>query len=108
MPRENIVIVGVPCDGMIDIKKIKGIEITRLANVSHTDMLKEENKSGAGYYRLIRLKIDKPSERGTDVWAIEQDIISITPRHIGRAGNSSPRLPTSLGDELMRELTKKR
>ena len=27
VPRENIVIVGVPCDGMIDIKKMKGIEI---------------------------------------------------------------------------------
>ena len=29
VPRENIVIVGVPCDGMIDIKKIKGIEIIK-------------------------------------------------------------------------------
>jgi len=27
VPRENIVIVGVPCDGVVDIKKIKGIEI---------------------------------------------------------------------------------
>ena len=27
VPRENTVIVGVPCGGMIDIKKIKGIDI---------------------------------------------------------------------------------
>ncbi|UCG10652.1 MAG: 5'/3'-nucleotidase SurE [Dehalococcoidia bacterium] len=87
--------------------RIKGIEITRLANVSHTDLVKEENESGAGYYRLIRRKIDRPSERGTDVWAIEQNIISITPLHIGLADNSSPHLPTILGAELMRELIKK-
>lgn len=86
--------------------RIKGIEITRLANVSHTDIVKAESKSGAGYYRLIRLKIDKPSEKGTDVWAIEQNIISITPLHIGLAGNSSPHLPTRLATELFRELKK--
>lgn len=71
--------------------QIKGLAITRLAHISHTNTIKEENKDREGYYRLVRQKIDKPAKRNTDVWAIERDIISITPLHINLA-NKPPRL----------------
>jgi len=84
--------------------QIKGLEITRLANISHTNTVKEENGGKEGYYRLIRQKIDKTAKKKTDVWAIEQDIISITPLHINLVNKPSPHLLNNLCADLLQEL----
>lgn len=91
----------------LPLAQIKGLEITRPAHVSHTNTVKEENSGKEGYYRLIRQKIDKPADNKTDVWAIEQGIISITHLHINPSYNPLPSIPDILYSDLLQELQKR-
>jgi len=93
LPANIFLNVNVP---NLPVSQIKGLAITRLANISHTNTAQGENEAKEGYYRLIRQKIGKPAKRKTDVWAIEQDMVSITPLHV----NLSNRPPRIVLDEL--------
>ncbi len=91
----------------LPLAQIKGLEITRLSHISHTNTVKEENGGKEGYYQLLRQKIDKPADNKTDAWAIEQGNISITPLHTNLSNNPSPSIPDSLFSDLLQELQKR-
>lgn len=65
----------------LPLAQIKGIQITRLASNTHIDTAEKERDKMGLYYRLVRSKLNKDSHPTTDIWAIEQGIISITALH---------------------------
>lgn len=73
LPRRflwNINLPDLPLSG------IRGIEITRLGHRSYREDIKEE---GRGYYRIVRENPEPDGEPGTDIQAVTEGIISITP-----------------------------
>ncbi len=88
----------------LPLAKIRGAKITRLASESHTDTIEERHDGRRKYYWLIRQGISKDTDKKTDIWAIEQDNISITPLHTNLLNKPSPPIPDSLCSDLLQEL----
>jgi 5'-nucleotidase len=91
----------------LPLAKIKGIKITHLANKTHIDTAEEERDEKGACYRLVRRKVNKDNHRRTDIWAIEQGIISITALHANLSRKPSS-LPINNGfcSDLFLELQK--
>jgi 5'-nucleotidase len=67
----------------LPLSKIKGIRFTRLASESHIDTVEEGHDGKRQYYWLVRQRMpNKIHQDMTDIGAIEQGYISITPLHI--------------------------
>jgi 5'-nucleotidase len=60
-------------------EKIKGIEITRLGERSYLDNVDTGHDGKRDYYWIVRGIPEWIVEKGTDIWALEQEMISITP-----------------------------
>ena len=60
---------------------VMGAKITRLASGTHTDSTEEGHDGKRQYYWLVRQRMDKSSDDMTDIKAIEEGYISITPLH---------------------------
>jgi len=88
----------------LPLTKIKGIKITRLASRSHTDTVEEGHDGVRKYYWLVRQRINKDKDERTDIWAIEQGSISITPLHTNLSDKSSPPIMDSFCSDLFQEL----
>ncbi len=91
----------------LPLAQIKGLQTTHLASGSHTDEVEEGHDGKQRYYWLIRQKRNKATNNKTDVWAIEQGNISITPLPANLLNNSSSHIPDSLCSELLQELQKR-
>jgi 5'-nucleotidase len=70
----------------IPLTQIEGIDITRLGDSGYTPgfAVKESNDSastGRWHYRMIPGSTEVGEEQGTDIWAVRQNRISITPIH---------------------------
>ncbi len=85
--------------------KISGAQVTRLASDSHINTVEEENDSTGKYYRLVRQRLNKVTEEKTDVGAIEQGNISITPLYIHLSSKPPPPID-KLCAGLLQELQK--
>jgi len=88
----------------LPLAQIKGIKITRLANESHIDTVKEGHDGKRAYYWLKRRQIGNDTDRKSDIWAVEQSNISITPLHNMLSNGSSPAITVSLCAELFQKL----
>jgi len=88
----------------LPLAKINGVKITRLAGESHIDTVEEGHDGKQAYYWLVRHQINKDADRKTDVGAIEQGNISITPLHTSLSNRSLPHITDSLCSELFQEL----
>jgi len=98
-PAKNIFLnVNLPD---LPLAKIKGIKITHLASKTHIDTAEEERDEKGAYYRLVRRKLNKDNHRKTDIWAIEQGIISITALH-ANLSHKPPSLP--INDDFCSDL----
>ncbi|MFC1911920.1 5'/3'-nucleotidase SurE [Chloroflexota bacterium] len=93
----NVNVPGLPPD------RIGPAKITRLAGESHINTVEEEESGGGKHYRLVRQRMASVTDEKTDIWAIEQGNISITPLSINLSGNSIPALD-SLCHGLLQEL----
>lgn len=60
-------------------ENIKGILVTRLAGRSYTDVINEGHDGKRRYYWIVRGKPEWSEEEGTDIWAIRQEKVSVTP-----------------------------
>jgi 5'-nucleotidase len=96
----NINLPGLP------LAKISGIKIARLASKTHIDTAEEGSDGKRAYYWLVRQKIGKNTNQGTDIWALEQGNISISLLHTNLFNKSSPSIPDSLFSDLLRQLQK--
>ena len=88
----------------LPLTEIKGIKITQPASQSHSFTVEEEHDGNEAQYRLIYRRVNKDTNRKTDIRAIEQGNISITPLHIHLLNKRSPAITDSLFSDLLREL----
>ena len=99
--RDMFLNVNVP---NIPLEKIKGVQVTRLAGRSYTDLIKEGHDGKRRYYWIVRGKAEWSEEEGTDVSAIRQDKVSITPLQSDLTGFSRLQLVDALCPGFMEGL----
>jgi len=90
----------------LSLAEIRGAKITRLASESHTNSVEERNDGRRRYYWLIRGRVNKNTTKKTDIWAIEQGNISITPLHTNLSSKPSSPIRASLCSDLLHQLRK--
>lgn len=77
LPRGTLLNINVPRG-----ENIKGIEVTRLGTRHYYNTFEERvDPRGRSYYWLAGDVVDSQEEMGTDVAAVEQGLISVTPIH---------------------------
>lgn len=101
LPTNILLNLNVP---NLPLEEVKGLELTSLASASHINAAEESFENGQRCFRLIRQKIDKEPEPGTDIWAVCGDCISITPLHTSLFGKYYPAVPESIYSDLLTEL----
>ena len=84
-------------------EKIEGVEITRLGERKYADRIEPGHDGKRQYHWIMRGKSEWQATSGTDIWALEQNKISITPL-FGNPDGSSRELLKSLAPELFRKL----
>ena len=90
----------------LPLKEIRGVRITRLARSSHINSVTEDNNDQYKQYRLVRERVTESGSDGTDIQAIEQGYISITPLYTSLLDKPPQRLLKKLCTELTHELKK--
>jgi 5'-nucleotidase len=75
LPKRLLLNVNVP---NLPAEKIGGIEITKLGDRSFTDKINTGHDGKRNYYWITRGVPEWSVEAGTDVWALEQNRISIS------------------------------
>lgn len=88
----------------LPLAEIRGVRITRLASQTHIDTAREGNDGKRRYYWLERHRTDKSTDNQTDMWAIGQGYISITPLHTDLFNRSAPAIPNNLSSDLLQGL----
>lgn len=61
------------------LEEIQGIEITRLSERSYIDLITEGYDGKRKYFWIARGKLHWQLNEGTDIWAVENGRISVTP-----------------------------
>jgi 5'-nucleotidase len=99
-------IKALPADTCLNVNlpsgKIRGVRATYPASKSHTDAIEERYDNGRRHYWLVRRRVNKPMDERTDIWAVEQGNISISP--LLTRETPTPLVPDSLCSELFSEL----
>ena len=103
LPNNLLLNVNLPDVSLTDIC---GVKITRLASESHINTVDEGDDGRQKYYWLVRQAADKAMNGETDMGAVEQGYISITPLHENQHGESSIPVLHNLCSELFHELKK--
>ena len=103
LPSDIFLNVNLP---NLPLAEIKGVKITRLASGGYTNTVEKGFDGKREYYWVVRQRINTDTDRKTDIWAVEQGNISITPLHTDLLNKSSPSIPDSLCPDLLQELQK--
>jgi 5'-nucleotidase len=85
-------------------EKLGGIEITRLGEREYADRIEPGHDGKRQYHWIMRGKSEWHSTSGTDIWALEQNKISVTPLFGNLNGLSRKfleSLPTKLFSKLL-------
>ena len=90
----NVNLPNVPLSG------INGVQITRLGGRSYGESVLEEGNQDPKRYRISRNKpIPGDSPEGTDIWALKNNRISITPLQVDLTkGEQIPQMESLLAD----------
>jgi 5'-nucleotidase len=78
---------GLPVNTLLNVNlprvswdKIKGVELTRLGHrVYRDELVRRKDPRGRPYYWIGGLPPKGVADYGTDIWALENTLISITP-----------------------------
>jgi len=90
----------------LPLREIHSARITRLARSSHINTVNEENHGQQKQYRLVRERLTETGDNGTDIQAIEQGNISITPLYTSLLDKPPQLLLKKLCADLIHELKK--
>jgi len=90
----------------LPLAETKGTRITRLARSSHINTVEEDHRDGLKHYWLVRERIIKVEDEGSDIEAIEQGYISVTALYTSLLNKPPQRLLKKLAAELTTELAK--
>jgi 5'-nucleotidase len=78
MPPKFLLNINLP---NLPVDQIAGVEMTRLGERSYMDNIKAGHDGKRKYYWIVRGKPDWKEVEGTDIWALGQNKISVTPLH---------------------------
>ncbi len=78
MPPKFLLNINLP---NLPLEQIAGLEMTRLGERSYMDNIKAGHDGKRKYYWIVRGKPDWKEVEGTDIWALGQKKISVTPLH---------------------------
>ncbi len=92
----------------LPLAEAKGVKITRLAHRSHVNSVEEGHDGRRAYYMLVRASINEQTDKRTDIWAINQGNISITPLHLFLNNRFPPVLLDKLTSGLLDEFKSSR
>jgi 5'-nucleotidase len=90
----------------LPMQEVRGIKITRLARASHINSVVEYEREEGKVYRLVRERLDKDGHDGTDIEAVLQGYISLTPLYNNLLDKPPHSLLKKLAVELQNELKK--
>ena len=92
----------------LPLAKMRGVKVTHLVNEGHIGTVKEGHDGKREYYCLVpQKKINKGKDRATDVWAVKQGNISITPLHAYFNNESSAVITDGFCSEILDKLRKR-
>ena len=83
--------------------EVAGVRITRLAQTSHINTVKEDDSGADKHYRLVRQQVGESALKGTDMYAFRHGMVSVTPLFTSLFN----RPPQHLLQELCAGLTRK-
>jgi 5'-nucleotidase len=83
--------------------KLEGIEVTKLGEREYADRIEPGHDGKRQYHWIMRGTPDWQVALGTDIWALEQNKISVTPL-FGNSDGSSREILESLIPELLYKL----
>jgi 5'-nucleotidase len=66
----------------LPLNDVKSLKITSLARKSHVNTVEEGHDGKRAYYTLVRAEINNQVDKRSDIWAINQGNISISPLHL--------------------------
>ncbi len=75
LPRKIMLNVNLP---NVPLEELKGIEVTKLGDRSYMDSVDRGHDGKREYYWIVRGVPQWDVNKGTDIWALEQNKISIT------------------------------
>lgn len=101
LPKDIFLNVNVPNRPLDEIGMV---QVTRLARESHINTVEEGADGKSKYYWLVRQKVNQAKDKKTDVWAIEQGNISITPLSTKLSSQPTSPILDGLCSGLLREL----
>lgn len=90
----------------LPFEKTRGVKITRLARASHINTVEENEAGTRKQYQLVRERLPEAGSDGTDIQAIMQGDISITPLYTSLLDKPPQRLLKKLQTDLLNELKK--
>jgi 5'-nucleotidase len=90
----------------LPMEEIRDVKITRLARSSHINTVAEDNNDQVQQYRLVRERVAESGSDGTDIQAIVQGNISITPLYTSLLDKPPLRMLKKVRAELVHELKK--
>jgi 5'-nucleotidase len=88
----------------VPLADIEGVKITRLAKGRYVDTLEKLPTDRHTYYWIARGRPEWVMEEGTDVWALRNRYISVTPLHIDLTHDMSAPLLQGFGPEIFKAL----
>jgi 5'-nucleotidase len=88
----------------LPLDKIAAIKLTRLARSSHINTVTEETEGSIKHYRLIRERVAGSDSEGTDIQAILQGTISLTPLYTSPFDKPPQRLLKKMQSGLLNEV----
>ena len=103
LPPRALINVNVPNK---PLDQLKGVKVTRLADGSYTEVVEEGNDPRRLHYWINRTRPNWTIQPGTDIWAVSNDYISITPLQNDVTAHSSLPDVTGLAENMFQDLTK--
>ncbi len=90
----------------VPLEKINSVRITRLARSSHINTVTEDNRGELKQYRLVRERLAEAGSDGTDIQAIMQGHISLTPLYTSLLDKPPQPLLKKLAASLLNDVKK--
>jgi 5'-nucleotidase len=103
LPTNLFLNVNIP---NLPIKDIKAVKITSLAHKSHVNTVEEGHDGKRAYYTLMRESVNDQVDKRTDIWAITQGNISISPLHLFLNDRFPPAILDKLVSGMLEEFKK--
>jgi len=103
LPHDILLNINLPS---LPLNEIGGVEVTHLGRRVYGDIVEErEDSRGHKYHWIVRGKPEWELEEGTDIWAIRNHRISITPLHTDLTSRGGLALVQGLAEAFSQDMS---